>query len=48
MHVDNVVAIFLSGNASVSQQTKHIGVINNFIRDYIEEGHIKIKLVCSE
>ena len=33
VHVDDVGAIFLSDNTSVSQWTKHIGVYHHFISD---------------
>ena len=48
MHVYNIGAIFISGNTSVSQWTTHIDVRHHFIRDYIEEGTVKIQFVCSE
>ena len=48
VHVDNVGAIFLSNNISVSQQTKHIDVCHNFIHDYVEDGTVKIKIFRSE
>ena len=42
MHVDNIGAIFLSENTSVSQQTKHIDLRHHFIWDYVEDGTVEI------
>ena len=46
-HVDNVEAIFLSENTSVSQQTKHIDVCRHFICDYVEDRTEKIQFFRS-
>ena len=48
MQVDNIGAIFLSENTSIYQQTKHIDVRCHFIRDYVEDGIVKIQSVCLE
>jgi hypothetical protein len=46
--VDNVGAIFLATNRSVSQRTRHIDVRYHFVRNYIEDNIIKINFVRSE
>ena len=43
--VDNVGSVFLSGNTSASQQTKHIDVCHHFIRDYVEDRTVRIFFV---
>ena len=48
MYVDNVGAILLLDNTSLSQQMKHIDVRHHFICDYIEDGTVKIRFFCSE
>ena len=48
MHADNIGAIFLSDNRSVSQQTKHMDVNNHFVQDYVEYRTFKIQFVHSE
>ena len=45
VHIDNVGAIFLSENTSVSQQTKIIDVCQHSIWDYVEDGTVKKKFV---
>ena len=47
VRVDNVGAIFLSNNASLSQRTKHIDVRYHFVREFVEDGVIKIVFVKS-
>ena len=42
MYIDNVGAIFLLKDTSVSQITTHIDVRHHFIRDCVEEGTAKI------
>ena len=37
LHVDKVADILLSENILVSQQTKQIDVLHNFISEYIED-----------
>jgi hypothetical protein len=39
--VDNMSAIYLSNNHSLSQQTKHINIQFHFVREFFEEGVIK-------
>ena len=45
VHVDNVGAIFMAKNVSTSTQTKHVDVRYHFIREFIEDGFIKIVFV---
>ena len=42
MHIDSVGDIFLSENTLVYKQTKHIDIRHHFIRDYVEEGTVKL------
>jgi hypothetical protein len=46
--VDNVGAIFLANNKAVSDRTKHVDVRHHFVREYIEDGVVKIIFVKSE
>ena len=48
VRVDNVGAIFMAENISVSQRTKHIDIRTKFLTEYIEDGFIKITFVKSE
>ena len=48
VHVDNVGDIFLSENTSVSQWTRYIDVSCHFIRDYVEDGTVKVQFFRSE
>jgi hypothetical protein len=43
--VDNVGAIYLSNNFTVSQRTKHIDVRRHYVREYVEDGIIKTYFV---
>jgi len=45
--VDNVGAIYLANNHSTSQRTKHIDIRTHFVREFIEEGILKIVFVKS-
>lgn len=45
---DNVGAIYLANNHSTSQRTKHIDIRTHFVREYIEDGIIKIIFIRSE
>ena len=47
VHIDNVEAIFLSENTLVSQWTNHIDTRHHFIRDYVEDGTVKIHVSYS-
>ena len=48
VRVDNIGAMFLANNSVLSQQTKHISVRHHFIREYVEEGVVKIIFVKSK
>ena len=48
MHVENVGAILLSENTSVSQRTNHIDVHHNLICDYVEDRTAKTLFFHSE
>ena len=44
---DNVGAIFLSNNAKNSNRTKHVDIRAHFVRQYVEDGIIKVNFVRS-
>ena len=48
VRVDNIGAMLLANNSVLSQQTKHISVRHHFIREYVEEGVVKIVFVKSK
>ena len=48
VHVDNVGAIWLSNNHTISDRTKHIDIRTSFVKEYREDGKIIIKFVKSE
>ena len=48
VEVDNQGAVFLARNDCTSQRTKHIDTKYLFLREYQEDGIIKIVFVCSE
>ena len=48
MGVDNIGAMFLADSSVLSQQTKHISVRHHFIREYVEEGVVKIVFIKSK
>ena len=48
VHNDNVGAILVPDNTSVSQRMNHIDVRHHFIQDYVEDGRVKIKIFRSE
>ncbi|KAL7566018.1 hypothetical protein ACA910_011037 [Epithemia clementina (nom. ined.)] len=48
LYVDNIGAIWLTGNQSTSERTKHIDVPAHYVREYIEDDIIKIVFVKSE
>jgi hypothetical protein len=45
--VDNIGAMFLANNFSISQRTKHIDIRRHFVRGYIEDGILKLVFVRS-
>ena len=46
--VDNVGAIYIANNYTTGQRTKHIDIRTHFVREYIEEGIIKVVFVRSD
>ena len=48
VHVDNVGAIFMSGNVTTTSRTKHVDIRYKFVNEYAEDGIIKIIFVRSE
>ena len=48
IRVDNVGAMFLANNPVLSQRTKHISVRHHFVREFIEDGILKIVFVKSK
>ena len=48
VRVDNVGAIYIANNYTTSQRTKHIDVRTHFVREFIEDGIIKIVFIKSE
>jgi hypothetical protein len=48
VRVDNVGAIFMSENVSTSSRTKHTDTRYHFVREFVEEGFVKIVFVRSE
>ena len=48
VHVDNVGAIFMATNQTSSDRTKHVDVRYHFVREFIEDGVVKIKFVRSK
>ena len=47
VYVDNIGAIFMSENASATSRTRHIDAQYHFVREFIEEGFLKIVFVNS-
>ena len=47
INVDNVGAIYLAKNAE-SRRTKHVDIRYHFVREYVEQGIVKIIFVKSE
>ena len=48
VHCDNEGAIFLAYNAKNSQRTKHVDIRAHYVREYVEDGVVKIIFVKSE
>jgi hypothetical protein len=48
VRVDNVGAIYLANNAISGPRMKHVDIRYHFVRDFIEEGTVKIVFVKSE
>ena len=45
IRVDNIGAIFMSGNVTVSPRTKHVDVRYHFVREFVFDGFIKVLFV---
>ena len=48
VRVDNVGAIFMSKNVTTTSRTKHVDIRSKYVREYAEDGIIKIVFVKSE
>ncbi len=48
VNVDNIGAVYLSKNATTGSRTKHIDTRYHFVREYIEDGILKVIFVRSE
>jgi hypothetical protein len=48
VRVDNAGAIFMSESHSTTEKMKHIDIRHNFVRQYVDEGFLKIIFVKSE
>ena len=48
VNVDNIGAVYLSKNATTGNRTKHIDTRYHFVREYIEDGILKVVFVRSE
>ena len=48
VRVDNVGAIFTSNNVAISQRSKHIDVRYHFVREFIQDGFLRIIFVKTE
>ena len=46
--VDNVGAIFLSGNINTGSRSKHIDIRTKYVNEYVEDGMLKIIFVSTE
>ena len=48
IRVDNIGAIFMSENVAISNRTKHVDVRYHFVREFVQDGFIKVIFVKSE
>ena len=48
VNVDNVGAIYLSKSATMSNRTQHIDTRYHLVREYIDDGILKVVFVKSE
>ena len=46
--VDNIGAIYLTKNATTGNRTKHIDTRYHFVREYVQNGILKVTFVRSE
>jgi hypothetical protein len=47
VNVDNVGAILMAENASATSRTRHVDARYHFVREYVEDGIIKVSFVRS-
>jgi hypothetical protein len=45
VRVDNIGAIFMSENVSTTSKTRHVDVRYHYVREYVEDGFVKIVFV---
>ena len=45
LNIDNIGAIYLAENATSSKRTKHVATRYHYVRDYIEDGILKVVFV---
>jgi hypothetical protein len=48
IHVDNIGAIYLANSNTTSQRTKHVDIRYHFVKEYVEDGTVKIMFVKSK
>jgi len=48
VYCDNIGAIYLAYNEKISRRTKHVDTRTHFVRNYVENGTIKIIFIRSE
>ena len=48
VRLDNMAAIFMAETANASNRTRHIDVRYHFVRNYVEDGFIKIIFVTTD
>ena len=48
VNVDNVGTIFMAENNTATSRTRHVDARYHFVREFIEEGYIKVIFVRSE
>jgi len=48
IEVDDVGAIYIANNHTTSQRTKHVDTRYPFVRNYVEDGILKVVFVTSE
>ena len=48
IRVDNVGAIYIANNHTMSQRTKHIDICAHFVQEFIADGILKIVFIRSE
>ncbi len=48
VNVNNIGAVYLSKNATTGNRTKHFDTRYHFVREYIQDGTMKVVFVRSE